>query len=108
MNRRTMQLYPSPAETIVGVVRASRARARTCADVLQQCLAQIGAWESKVHAWVRIDRDGALARARELDRDLEQGKIRGPLHGIPIGIKDLFDCAGWPTLAGAPWLPSVP
>jgi aspartyl-tRNA(Asn)/glutamyl-tRNA(Gln) amidotransferase subunit A len=75
---------------------------------VDQCLAQIDAWESKVHAWVTIDREGALARARELDHDLGEGKVRGPLHGIPLGIKDLFDVAGWPTLAGAPWLPSPP
>src|SRR5262245_34558169 len=103
-----MQLYPSPAETIVGVSQTLRRRERTCVSVVEQCLAQIDAWESKVHAWVSIDRDGALARARELDRDLAEGKVRGPLHGIPLGIKDLFDVAGWPTLAGAPWLQSAP
>jgi aspartyl-tRNA(Asn)/glutamyl-tRNA(Gln) amidotransferase subunit A len=103
-----MPLHPSPAQTIVAVSHALRRRERTCVSVVEQCLAQIDAWESKVHAWVSIDRYGALAHARELDRDLAEGRIRGPLHGIPIGIKDLFDVAGLPTLAGAPWLKSAP
>jgi len=102
-----MRLYPSPLGTIVGVSRALRAGERTCVSVVEQCLAQIDAWEPRVKAWVSIDREGALAHARELDRELAAGKNRGPLHGIPIGIKDLMDVAGWPTLAGAPWLPHV-
>jgi Asp-tRNA(Asn)/Glu-tRNA(Gln) amidotransferase A subunit family amidase len=103
-----MRLHPTSAETIVGESQALRRRERTCVSVVEQCLAQIDAWESKVQAWVSVDRDGALARARELDSELAAGKVRGPLHGIPLGIKDLFDVAGWPTLAGAPWLRSVP
>ncbi len=103
-----MDLHPSPAETITGVGQSLRTRERTCVSVVEQCLAQIDGWESKVHAWVMIDREGALARAREIDRELAAGKDRGPLHGIPLAIKDLVNVAGWPTLAGAPWLPAVP
>jgi aspartyl-tRNA(Asn)/glutamyl-tRNA(Gln) amidotransferase subunit A len=99
-----MQLSPSPVETITGVSRALRAGECTCAAVVERCLAQVDAWEPRVKAWVRVDRDGSLAQARERDRELAEGKCRGPLHGIPVGIKDLFDVAGWPTLAGAPWL----
>ncbi len=102
-----MQLHPSPAETIAGTARDLRARARTCAGVVAQCLAQIDAWEPRVEAWVRVDRDGALAQARERDRELAEGKDRGLLHGIPLGIKDLIDVAGWHTLAGAPWRSAV-
>lgn len=102
-----MHLHPLPAETITGVGQALRARAGTCVSVVEQCLAQIDVWESKVHAWVIIDRDGAVVRAGELDHELGAGIYRGPLHGIPLGIKDLVNVAGWPTLAGAPWLPAV-
>ncbi|MBO9356340.1 amidase [Bordetella petrii] len=52
-------------------------------------------------AWVDIDADGALAEARRLDRERRQGRVRGPLHGMPVGIKDMFDrrgrAAGWGT-----------
>jgi aspartyl-tRNA(Asn)/glutamyl-tRNA(Gln) amidotransferase subunit A len=99
-----MQLHPPREETIAGVAQALRDKNRTCVDVVESCLAQIDAWEPKVHAWVSIDREGSLEQARQLDRELEAGHSRGLLHGIPIGVKDLFDVAGLPTAAGAPWL----
>ena len=99
-----MQLHPPREETIAGIALAIRDGRRTCVDVLAACLAQIDAWESKVQAWVSIDREGALSRARELDGELTAGNWRGVLHGIPLGIKDLIDVKGWPTAAGAPWL----
>ena len=99
-----MQLHPPREETIAGVGQALRAQSRTCVDVVAGCLAQIDGWESQVHAWVSVDREGALSSARQIDRELAAGNWRGPLHGIPIGIKDLVDVAGWPTAAGAPWL----
>src|SRR5437764_766516 len=80
-----MQLHPSPEETCVGVSRALRARKLTCIDVVEQCLARIDIWESRVRAWVSVDRAGALAQARRLDEDLAAGTWRGALHGIPIG-----------------------
>ena len=99
-----MQLHPPREETIAGVAQALRDNRRTCVDVVEGCLAQIDAWESKVHAWVSIDREGVLSQARRLDREAAAGNWRGALHGIPLGIKDLIDVAGWPTAAGAPWL----
>jgi len=99
-----MRLYPLPEETIAGTGQALKAGRRTCLDVVQSCLVQIAHWEPSVQAWVSVDRDGALGRARELDAELAVGNWRGPLHGIPIGIKDLIDVAGWPTAAGAEWL----
>ena len=65
------------------------------------CLAQVDEWEPKVHAWVVLDRDRALDQARALDEELKNGNDRGPLHGIPIGIKDIIDVAGLPTACGA-------
>ena len=48
-----------------------------------------------------LDRDGAIEQARALDDELKTGKDRGPLHGIPIGIKDIIDVAGLPTACGS-------
>src|SRR4029079_10170602 len=64
------KLFPAESETIQGVSRAIRAKERTCLSVVEECVKRIDEWESKVHAWVRIDRTGALARARELDAEL--------------------------------------
>ena len=53
--------------------------------------------DSSVNAWVSVDTQGALIAAERLEEEASIGKIRGPLHGIPIGIKDIIDVAGWPT-----------
>lgn len=70
-------------------------------DLVQSCLERIERYEDRVHAWVLIDREGALARAKECAREIEHGGWRGPLHGIPVGIKDIFDVFDWPTAAGS-------
>src|SRR5262245_45344071 len=81
---------------------------RTPIDILEDCLRQIDRYEPHVRAWVLLDRDGARAEAERLTRELRQGNYRGPLHGIPIGIKDIFDVFDWPTAAGSRlWKQSV-
>lgn len=67
-------------------------------DLLLDCLNQIGVREPKVHAWVSFAKEHALRRARELDRS----PIQGLLHGLPIGVKDLFDTHDLPTNYGSP------
>jgi aspartyl-tRNA(Asn)/glutamyl-tRNA(Gln) amidotransferase subunit A len=70
-------------------------------DLLETCLERIDRYEERVRAWVFVDRDGARAAARRLSDELRRGQYRGPLHGIPIGIKDIFDVFDWPTAAGS-------
>ncbi|MDR3636715.1 MAG: amidase [Isosphaeraceae bacterium] len=96
-----LRLFPTEDETIEGTGRALRKGRRTCREVLEQCFERIEEWEPKVRAWVIVDRNGALEQARKLDDELTAGKCRGPLHGIPIGIKDIIDVAGLPTACGA-------
>jgi aspartyl-tRNA(Asn)/glutamyl-tRNA(Gln) amidotransferase subunit A len=72
--------------------------------LLEALLARIDALDGSVGAWVCVWRAEALAAARTAAEELADGRDRGPLHGIPIGVKDLFDVAGQPTLAGAPEL----
>lgn len=98
-----MNIKPLPEETIGGASRAIRSRERSCLEALEACLARIDEHEARCRAWVSVDRVGALRRAAELDNELAAGHWRGPLHGIPIGIKDIIDVAGWPTEAGAEW-----
>ncbi len=99
-----MKLFPSENETIEGVGKALRAGKTSCAAVLEHCFHQIDLWDERVHAWVIVDRAGAMHQARALDAELAEGKCRGPLHGIPLGIKDIIDVQGLPTAAGfRPW-----
>jgi len=71
-------------------------------DYMAACLERIAAVESEVRAFVHLDPDRALAQARALDRMKADGERIGPLHGIPIGIKDIFDTADYPTEYGSP------
>lgn len=96
-----MRLIPEESETIAGAARQLRQRQTTSRQLIERCLARIDEWEPLVQAWVSIDRDGALTRAEQLDAELRAGDWRGPLHGIPIGIKDIVDIAGLPTAAGS-------
>jgi Asp-tRNA(Asn)/Glu-tRNA(Gln) amidotransferase A subunit family amidase len=96
-----MQLFPQESETIVGCCRALRSGQLTCLDLVDACLARIDEWEPRVQAWVSLDHDGARHWARKLDEESRAGRWRGPLHGIPLGIKDIIDIAGLPTAAGS-------
>ncbi len=64
-------------------------------------LARIDTLEPMLKAWESLDRAGALAHGRELTAEARRGAWRGPLHGIPVGIKDIFDVNGMVTTAGA-------
>jgi aspartyl-tRNA(Asn)/glutamyl-tRNA(Gln) amidotransferase subunit A len=68
---------------------------------LEACLARIAAVEPTVRAWVHVDEAGARAAARQLDAEARGGTLRGALHGVPVGIKDIIDVAGMPTTGGA-------
>ena len=71
-------------------------------DYTRACLERIAAVDSEVHAFVHLDPEHALAQARALDRSKASGERTGPLHGIPVGIKDIFDTADYPTECGSP------
>ncbi len=77
-------------------------------ELLERCLAQIRRHEQAVHAWVLVDEAGARRTATERTREAERGCWRGPLHGIPIGVKDIIDVKGLPTRAGSPLLGHEP
>lgn len=88
----------SPIQQAADGLRGGR---QTSLDLTDACLAHIDRWEDQIQAWVVVDVEGAREQARRLDDELHAGRDRGPLHGIPIGIKDIFDVAGFPTLAGS-------
>jgi aspartyl-tRNA(Asn)/glutamyl-tRNA(Gln) amidotransferase subunit A len=73
-------------------------------EVTRATLERIEVTEPALHAWVLVDSERALAAAEQTEQELKSGLDRGPLHGVPIGIKDIFDVAGWPTRCGSPSL----
>ena len=96
-----MKPFPKIDNTLAEASRQIQNRLTTSVEIVRRCLARIDATEPDIHAWVKIDRDGALAQAQKLDAELAAGNSRGPLHGIPIGIKDIIDVAGYVTGAGS-------
>ncbi|HET9736241.1 MAG TPA: amidase [Burkholderiales bacterium] len=80
--------------------RAIRDGAITSEQLVQACLARVGEVEDKVQAWQHLDPEHALAQARARDQDRREGRPVGPLHGVPVGIKDIIDTADMPTEDG--------
>jgi Asp-tRNA(Asn)/Glu-tRNA(Gln) amidotransferase A subunit family amidase len=72
----------------------------TSAELVQACLERIRALEPKVQAWQFLDEEHALAQARACDERKRSGEPIGPLHGVPVGIKDIIDTADMPTENG--------
>jgi Asp-tRNA(Asn)/Glu-tRNA(Gln) amidotransferase A subunit family amidase len=69
-------------------------------QVMADCLARVREVDDQVQAWAHLDADHALARARARDDMRRQGEAVGPLHGVPVGIKDIIDTADMPTEDG--------
>jgi aspartyl-tRNA(Asn)/glutamyl-tRNA(Gln) amidotransferase subunit A len=81
----------------------------TAVEVAEAHLARIEAVDEKVHAFLHIDREGALAAARAVDGKRERGERLGPLAGVPLALKDVFTTRGMPTTCGSKilegWIP---
>jgi amidase len=93
-------MYASPLNKLNArdVVRGIKQGTFTAEAVTQACLDRIDAREDAVKAWAFIDPQLALHQARERDR----AKLKGPLHGLTIGVKDIFDTFDMPTDMGSP------
>jgi aspartyl-tRNA(Asn)/glutamyl-tRNA(Gln) amidotransferase subunit A len=87
--------------TIVELSGALRARETTAERVTSACLQRIAEADPGINAFIAVFVDDALAQARQVDAEIGSGHYRGPLHGVPISIKDIFDVAGTPTTAAS-------
>jgi len=70
-------------------------------EVTQACLERIEALDESLNAYITVTADQALAEARRCEEEILRGNYRGPLHGVPIALKDLYDTAGVPTTAAS-------
>jgi aspartyl-tRNA(Asn)/glutamyl-tRNA(Gln) amidotransferase subunit A len=70
-------------------------------ELTEACLASITTWNPKINAWITVMREKALAQAKILADEQAAGRLRSPLHGIPIGLKDSIDTAGARTTAAS-------
>lgn len=95
-------------KTLHEAAAAIREGRTTPLELLDECLASIDHREKEVHAWVFVDREGAHAQAEACAAELKKGIFRGPLHGMPIAIKDIIDVFDWPTACGSKlWANSI-
>lgn len=93
--------------SIAELAQRIRSRQLTLHDLVTICLARIEEVDSEICGWVEINKNHALSEAERLQQELDTGVDRGLLHGIPMGIKDIIDVAGYPTLAGTDWRTDV-
>ena len=93
---------PNPNElTAAEAARAISRRELTAVELAEACLNRIETLDERLLAWVYVDRETVLDDARQADAAVAEGRPLGPLHGVPIGMKDIYYTAGIPTKAGS-------
>ncbi len=70
-------------------------------ELVKSYIEQINKKDKQIEAWEFFEPDLAINQAKKLDADRQAGKVQGDLHGIPVGIKDIFDTEDMPTLDGS-------
>ena len=83
--------------TAVEASRAFAAKTLSPVELVTALLARIEKLDPKLNAFIRLDAEGAMGAARAAEAEIAQGRIRGPLHGVPVGVKDIIDVATLPT-----------
>ena len=86
--------------TLSEVAAAIGAGKLSAVEAVRACLDRIARLDPRLHAFITLDAEGAVACARGLDADLTAGRRRGPLHGVPLAYKDLCHVPGLPTSCG--------
>ncbi len=87
------------AKTLAGMIRRKKI---SSLELLDHYLKRVERFNPAVNAIIATDIPGARKRAKEADRALAKGKVWGPLHGVPMTVKEVFNVAGLPTTWGIP------
>ena len=91
---------PEPFElSVAEAALLIRRRELSPRELVESLLGRIDALEPRLKAWVYLDRGAVLSEARQRERQLDAGQGEGPLHGVPVGLKDIYYTAGIPTTA---------
>ena len=93
--------YAADAGRVDDLQKDIRSGALSASALVERCLARIDAVDPVVQAWRYVAHESARVEADLLDCEAKTGRFRGPLHGIPVGIKDIIDVAGVTTLANS-------
>jgi aspartyl-tRNA(Asn)/glutamyl-tRNA(Gln) amidotransferase subunit A len=87
--------------TVLELGTLLRKRQVSATEITQIMLARIETLDAKTNAYITVMAEEALSAARRCDAELAAGQDRGPLHGIPVAVKDLYDTAGTRTTSGS-------
>jgi len=83
--------------TAVAAAKAIASRELSPVDLVKALLERIARLDPRLNAFIRVEAETALKEARAAEAEAAQGKLRGPLHGVPLGVKDIIDVTGLPT-----------
>lgn len=92
---------PADTQTIADVARVLKAREATAESLVEGCLQRIAERNRAVNAFITVFEHDAREQARNADREIAAGRYRGPLHGVPISLKDIIDAEGSATTAAS-------
>ena len=98
---RRDQVTDLPLSTVTQVAQLIRDGELSATEVVSVALDRIDQTDETLRAWETVDRDGALAQAKAADEAITRGETLGPLHGVPVGIKDIIATAGIRTSMGS-------
>lgn len=101
MNRQGHEGSRMQSRSIAESAQQIRRREISPVELLRECLEQIERLNSSLNAFITVTAESALAEAKAAEREIQAGRWRGPLHGIPVGLKDLIDTAGARTTAAS-------
>ena len=102
MPLRSPAAKPASSEDLKGIVQALSDGSLSARAYCESCLARIRASEGRLKAWIALDFERALTIAIARDTERAQGGRTGALHGIPVGVKDVYDTDDLPTEMGSP------
>jgi aspartyl-tRNA(Asn)/glutamyl-tRNA(Gln) amidotransferase subunit A len=88
-----------PFSSLAAAARAIKSKAISPVELVQTCLDRVARHDSALHAFIMVTAERALADARAAEKEISASGWRGPLHGIPIGLKDVIETKGIPTTA---------
>ncbi len=89
-----MDLHSSTIATLAGLIRSKRL---SPVELTRSCIARVKALDGQLNSFILLLEEQAMAEARAAEAEIAAGRYRGPLHGIPIGLKDIYNTAGIAT-----------
>jgi len=87
--------------TVTELIEKIKSREISSEEIVKECFQRIHLLEPLIHAWVCFNEEQSIRRAKIIDSEMNQGAYKGRLCGIPLGIKDIFNTADFPTEMGS-------